>query len=299
MLPQVPSFSFGAPKAGSASSAPAAPPKAAGNETASFGVSFAKAGSSASVAKAAAEQTLLASSAAEASKLPVPRINYITLPQQSDNTEPSADTPSDNAVASPETPSDKAEKSPDTSSASTSSATDPSDAEQAAAGWNWEQKKARPEQHLKGVTGTDAAKVSAGGVYGFDLGKVERISKRAIVLRLEPLKPGLPEFERVLSEERQSMTIGSMRGKVDLLVSDEAVSKKHATLSIVGIKGELALSVMDYSTNGTFVNGERLPEKQKRYRIRSGDKLTVKNKSLDEDFGWKCDFGNTVSFFSR
>merc|ERR1712151_1312369 len=173
------------------------------------------------------------------------------------------------------------------------------DPEQAAAGWNWESKKVRKETLYKGVTGTDAAKNAAGNVYGLELGKVERVSKRAIVLRLEPLKPGLPEFEKVLSEEKQSVTIGSLRGKVDLLVSDEACSKKHCSLSICGIKGELALAVIDYSTNGTFINGEKLPEKSKRYRIRSGDKLTVKSNSLDEDFGWRADFGNTVSFFSR
>merc|ERR1712151_905802 len=106
------------------------------------------------------------------------------------NAEASSSQGNQDAATTPSTPSSA-------SSASKSTTDDP---EQAAAGWNWESKKVRKETLYKGVTGTDAAKNAAGGVYGFELGKVERVSKRAIVLRLEPLNPGLPEFERVLSE---------------------------------------------------------------------------------------------------
>jgi hypothetical protein len=136
------------------------------------------------------------------------------------------------------------------------------------------------------------------GVYGFQE-KSKTPAKRAIALKLEPLGPGVPVFERVLSEERQSVTIGSNRKSVDVLVSDDAISKMHCTIALVGINNELALSIIDNSTNGTFVNGERLREKGKRYRLRSGDKLVMKNPSVDEEYGWSCDFGNTVAFFSR
>lgn len=136
-------------------------------------------------------------------------------------------------------------------------------------------------------------------VYGFKEPKTQESAKRAIALRLEPLKPELPSFERVLSESKQSVTIGSLRKSADVFVSDEAVSKKHCTLTLIGINGELALAVVDNSTNGTFVNNERLPARQKRFRIRNGDKLVIKSPGLDEDFGWKCDFGNTVAYFSR
>ncbi|CAK8990615.1 unnamed protein product [Durusdinium trenchii] len=136
-------------------------------------------------------------------------------------------------------------------------------------------------------------------VYGFDGGMKAESRGKAIALRLEPLKSGLPEYEKVLGEQKQTVSIGCNRGKVDVAVRDEAVSKKHVSLSIVGIHGELALSVMDHSTNGSFLNGHRLPEKNKRYRIRNGDKLTLKAPDIEEDYGWKVDFGNTVAYFTR
>eukprot|EP00933_Yihiella_yeosuensis_P080498 TRINITY_DN93933_c0_g1_i1.p1 TRINITY_DN93933_c0_g1~~TRINITY_DN93933_c0_g1_i1.p1 ORF type:complete len:342 (+),score=94.53 TRINITY_DN93933_c0_g1_i1:46-1026(+) len=137
-------------------------------------------------------------------------------------------------------------------------------------------------------------------VYGFEEGnKLAETMGKAICLRLEPLKPELPEFEKVLGESKQSVTIGSNRGKVDVLVRDEAVSKRHVSLQLIGIKNDLALCVVDHSTNGSYLNGQRIPTKDKKFRIRNGDKLTVKSPSLDADFGWKVDFGNTVAFFSR
>jgi len=139
-------------------------------------------------------------------------------------------------------------------------------------------------------------------VYGFDGATLEDSKsggKKAISLRLEPLKPGLPAFERVLNEDRQSVTIGSKRGLADLVVVDEAVSKRHCVIALIGVRGELALSIVDHSTNGTFVNGKRVQTKGKRFRIRSGDRIEVKDASLEEGVGWKCDFGNTVSFFTR
>lgn len=137
-------------------------------------------------------------------------------------------------------------------------------------------------------------------VYGFVSPKAsESGASKAIALRMEPLKASMPSFERVLSETKQSIVIGSQRGVVDVLVSDEVVSKKHTTIALVGIKGELALSIVDTSTNGTYVNGEKLHTKHKKYRLRNGDKLQLMDPSVDEEFGWKVDFGNTVAYFAR
>lgn len=138
-----------------------------------------------------------------------------------------------------------------------------------------------------------------GAVYGFEDGRLAETKGKAIVLRLEPLKPGLPSFEKVLSESRQIITIGSGRGTADVLVREEGVSKKHVSLVLISIHGELGLAIVDSSTNGTFVNGKRLPAKQKRFRIRSGDTVLIKDPGLDDEFGWKLDFGNTVVFFAR
>merc|ERR1739841_209230 len=112
-------------------------------------------------------------------------------------------------------------------------------------------------------------------------------------------KPGFPEFEKILGEQKQSVLIGAQRGVVDVLVSGEAVSKKHTMLELVGINGELALCIIDKSTNGTYINGKRIGVKNKRFRIRSGDKLQLMDPGIDEEFGWKVDIGNTVAFFSR
>jgi len=124
-------------------------------------------------------------------------------------------------------------------------------------------------------------------------------TRKAIALRLEPLRDGLPAFERVLTEGNQNVVIGSNRKLCDLAVVDEAVSKKHCMLGLIGVHGELAMSITDTSTNGTYINGKRVQTKGKRFRIRSGDTLQVKDARLEEDFGWKIDFGNTVSFFER
>lgn len=139
-----------------------------------------------------------------------------------------------------------------------------------------------------------------GMVYGF---AEERSSKgeqkRALALRLEPLSKRLPEFERVLSEGHQDVTVGAHRGLADVVVLDDGVSKRHCALALVAIKHDLALSVTDFSTNGTWVNGERLLVKGKRFRVHNGDRLCLKDPSLDDDFGWKVDFGVTTAFFTR
>lgn len=151
------------------------------------------------------------------------------------------------------------------------------------------------------AVGTGEPRSGRAGVYGFAgaAPKVAQGASKAIVLRLEPLKPGLPEFERVLGEHKQNIVIGSQRRVADVIVGDEAISKRHAVIELIGIKGELGLSISDHSTNGTFVNKARLQPKNKRFRIRSGDVLHLMDPSIDDEFGWKVDFGNTVAYFSR
>mmetsp|Transcript_32897 Transcript_32897/g.70800 ORF Transcript_32897/g.70800 Transcript_32897/m.70800 type:complete len:304 (+) Transcript_32897:628-1539(+) len=138
-------------------------------------------------------------------------------------------------------------------------------------------------------------------VYGFgtNLKQDNTLAKKAIALRLEPLKGGIPSFERVLSEDNQNVVIGSRRGAVDIVVSDEAVSKRHCEFSLIGVQNQLALAITDYSTNGTWVNGNKVSSKGKKYRIRTGDRVQIKCSTLEDDFGWTLDFGSTVSFFSR
>jgi len=117
----------------------------------------------------------------------------------------------------------------------------------------------------------------------------------ALSLRLEPLKPGLPEFETLLGKGmQQAMTIGGDSCRVDLAVLDEFVSKRHVVLALAGVNGGLGLSVADASIEGTWVNGERLPATMKRFRVHDGDSLCIKGPCREENFGWKLVFQEAV-----
>jgi hypothetical protein len=76
--------------------------------------------------------------------------------------------------------------------------------------------------------------------------------------RLSPMMPSLKALEVVLSATRQTLTIGTDPSS-GLVVKGPHVSRAHATLEFQPAKG--AVYVIDTSTNGTFVNGKRLPAK--------------------------------------
>jgi pSer/pThr/pTyr-binding forkhead associated (FHA) protein len=55
---------------------------------------------------------------------------------------------------------------------------------------------------------------------------------------------------------------GSRRSESDIVISSGAVSRKHAKL----VRTEEGICLSDLSsTNGTYVNGEKLKEKEERY----------------------------------
>jgi hypothetical protein len=119
--------------------------------------------------------------------------------------------------------------------------------------------------------------------------------RMALSLKLEPLKAGLPEFETLLGKGmQQALTIGGDCQRVDLAVADEGVSKRHVILALAGVDGGLGLSVADASTEGTWVNGERLPATMKRFRVHDGDSLCIKGPCREENFGWKLVFQEAV-----
>ena len=88
-------------------------------------------------------------------------------------------------------------------------------------------------------------------------------------------KPALLHFingplaEQVATLDKQVVTIGSVPGN-DIVISDPSVSRKH-----VGIrKADGGYEVADFgSTNGVFVNGDRVPKK----RLAIGDVIRVGN----------------------
>ena len=68
---------------------------------------------------------------------------------------------------------------------------------------------------------------------------------------------------------QRSMTVG--RSETDLIINDKKLSSRHCKLNLSG----LLVSVIDLgSTNGTFVNGEKLPANEER-KLQIGDRLRI------------------------
>ena len=76
-------------------------------------------------------------------------------------------------------------------------------------------------------------------------------------------------MDQVASLDKQVVTIGSVPGN-DIVISDPSVSRKH-----IGIRRvEGGYEVADFgSTNGVFVNGDRVPKK----KLAIGDVVRVGN----------------------
>jgi len=76
--------------------------------------------------------------------------------------------------------------------------------------------------------------------------------------RLSPMVPALKEFSANMTLSKNLFSIGTGSNN-DLVVRGEMLSRNHVTFEFVPSRG--AIYVIDTSTNGTFVNGRRLPEK--------------------------------------
>ena len=95
---------------------------------------------------------------------------------------------------------------------------------------------------------------------------------------LELGKPGMLHFvtgplaNQVAVLEKPVTTIGSVPGN-DIVISDPSISRKHVGLR----KVEGGYEVADFgSTNGVFVNGERMPKK----KLAVGDVVRVGNTEI-------------------
>lgn len=83
------------------------------------------------------------------------------------------------------------------------------------------------------------------------------------------------------------LTIGKEKGTNDLAIQDGAISRKHCIIEFDVNKG--AVYVIDASTNGTFLNGIRLPAKMSgKVMLSHGDDLVLKDAKVDpaQEFGW-------------
>ncbi len=74
-----------------------------------------------------------------------------------------------------------------------------------------------------------------------------------------------------------SLTVIGRDGSADIVVDDPGISRRHSEIRITADGPHLACSIRDLaSTNGTFVNGERITSS----RLEDGDRLTVGRTSI-------------------
>lgn len=106
----------------------------------------------------------------------------------------------------------------------------------------------------------------------------------AIRLRLTPMS-SLTAFEATLTGAKRTIKVG--KGvENDIIVPDALVSRKHCVLAFDRHRG--TVYVYDVSTNGTFLNGKRLPSKKSgKVILMHGDELLLKNPIYgDGEFGY-------------
>eukprot|EP00933_Yihiella_yeosuensis_P023566 TRINITY_DN18354_c0_g2_i4.p1 TRINITY_DN18354_c0_g2~~TRINITY_DN18354_c0_g2_i4.p1 ORF type:complete len:632 (-),score=175.09 TRINITY_DN18354_c0_g2_i4:192-2087(-) len=113
-----------------------------------------------------------------------------------------------------------------------------------------------------------------------------------MVLRLAATSSRLLSHEERLTLKNRKLRIGSQAGECQLVVEGiQGVSRKHCTVTLEPEKG--ACYVQDLSTNGTYLNGKRLPRppyknpSDARLRLFHGDELLFKTRSEDgEELGF-------------
>ncbi len=72
--------------------------------------------------------------------------------------------------------------------------------------------------------------------------------------------------------DRNEITIGALESEVDVVLSDEErrISRQHCVIS----KEKKGYVLVDYSTNGTFINGEPAPYGEP-MSLRRGDEISL------------------------
>jgi len=128
--------------------------------------------------------------------------------------------------------------------------------------------------------------------WGSSESKVKRLLRRQLVqsvlVRLSPMTVDkLFPAEKMFGGKQTKMTIGKDKSN-DVVVPESAVSRHHCLLSFDSAKGSVYIT--DTSTNGTFLNGTRLPSKKLgKVLLSHGDELLLKDpKQGDQEFGYTC-----------
>lgn len=118
------------------------------------------------------------------------------------------------------------------------------------------------------------------------LGLIKPKIVEEVMIRLSPMGD-LRKFAKKLNANTPQLTIGKDKGMNELVINDQHVSRQHCILELDVSKG--AVYIIDTSTNGTFLNGVKLPAKSAGKVIAShGDELLLKDSNLDkaQEFGW-------------
>lgn len=124
--------------------------------------------------------------------------------------------------------------------------------------------------------------------WGRSEAKVRRLLRPRIVesaiCRLSPMNTLRPA-EKLLSSTSPILSIGKERGN-DVVIPDPIISRQHCLLELDHERG--AVYAIDCSTNGTFLNGIRLPAKTVgKVLLSHGDELLFKDPaSGEQEFGY-------------
>eukprot|EP00747_Dinoflagellata_sp_TGD_P130837 gnl/TRDRNA2_/TRDRNA2_174884_c0_seq1.p1 gnl/TRDRNA2_/TRDRNA2_174884_c0~~gnl/TRDRNA2_/TRDRNA2_174884_c0_seq1.p1 ORF type:complete len:296 (-),score=51.96 gnl/TRDRNA2_/TRDRNA2_174884_c0_seq1:133-1020(-) len=135
-------------------------------------------------------------------------------------------------------------------------------------------------------------RVSTHCLWGSSEDKVMRIIKNkkaeSVLLRLSPMVNTLKPAEKMLSaaEGRTTLTIGKEKTN-DVQIKDPIISRQHCVLEFDPDRG--SVYAIEFSTNGTFLNGRRLPSKKSgKVLLSHGDELLFKDPATNRhiEFGY-------------
>lgn len=124
--------------------------------------------------------------------------------------------------------------------------------------------------------------------WGYSEAKVRRLLKprgvESVKLRLSPMNTLRP-FQKSLSSSAPVLTIGKEKTN-DAVINDALISRQHCLLELDEDRG--AVYILDCSTNGTFLNGTRLPSKTVgKVMLSHGDEVLLKDPGGgDQEFGY-------------
>lgn len=111
-----------------------------------------------------------------------------------------------------------------------------------------------------------------------------RLDYKYARVRLASMAPGLKDFTKTLTAEKATFAIGT-DGNCALRVKGPCVSRSHAVVEFQPEKG--SVYVVDTSTNGTFLNGRRLPPKgTAKVMLSHGDELLLQDPRSGGEFGY-------------